>query len=115
MKTTREEIKKILLELVYDSDAKPRFVNGNLSEKIQYIYDTADKLHSMIEGDNELNNAKRYLSGDHTDEEILQMINDIKEEAKNDGDLLIDYVGEVSVIESLEFRITCNEFLNLIA
>lgn len=60
---------------------------------------------------NQISNASVLLSADNN---IIEALTAIKLQSENDGEVLIDEVEGVTPIEAIEFKFTCNEFLDLI-
>lgn len=111
----REEIKKILLEMIYTPDAKPRFIGGDLDMKLYCIDQTVEKLYFLanpVSLDTHVTKAMEYLSVD-TDEEAIEMVKAIQKQAKIDPSMMVDWIDGVSVCEVVENRLSCEEFLGL--
>jgi hypothetical protein len=113
----KEQIKNILLNLLYTPNAKPRFVGGNINDKIVYIDEAVIQLEKLLySSENEEDKAGNLLSG--YDEEggltLQEMIQAIKEQAKIDDTVMVDWIDGVFVWELLENSLTCAEFLEQI-
>lgn len=114
----REALIQTLINLVYTPDAKPRFINNNWVNTndfshLRRLEETADKIIKGFKP-TELEKAGELLSYDTT-EELQKMVNAIKEHtSKGNGDDFIDWVDEVTPWENLEYRLTCDEFLEQI-
>jgi len=120
----KDQIREVLLNLVYTPDAKPRFLNGDwcggdVSDKLARINEAVDTLHGLLpnqsDEDHRISRAAEILSGYDTTEELVGMIDKIREHSnKGLGTKLIDYVDDVWVWEKLELEFTCEQFLEYI-
>ena len=107
----KSEVKKVLMELIYTPDAKPRFVGGDVNEKLKRIDDAVDKLVEMANTKDPYEEATHYLCDDDEGLTIREMVDAIAEAEDNE---MIDNIEGVLVWEPLENRFTVSQFLDLI-
>ena len=106
----KSELRKILIDLIYTSDAKPRFIGGDVDAKLTYIEDAINKIEKLYEV-TPFDRAYEILCVDDEGFTIEEMVDAIKEQDKVDNSKLIDYVDGVYVWEKLQGEFTCNDFL----
>lgn len=110
----KDEIKQILIDMVYTADAKPRFINekwcgGDVNDKLNHIDEAVDRILATFEPSPE-DIAYEILCSD--DEYPLKdMIELIEYQAAVNGSTMIDFVDGVQVWQKLELSFTCDEFL----
>lgn len=113
----RDEVKQILIDMAYTKDAKPVFINENWvkltdDRNLKRIDEAVDKVLEAFKVSPE-DKAYEILCTDE-DYTIDEMIEAIKEQAKIDDTVTIDYIGGVSVWQKMELEFTCHEFLKYI-
>lgn len=112
----KAQIKQILLDLIYTPDAKPRFVGGDVDEKLQRIDTAVETLHNLLpkqtDEDYKLQRAGELLSGYDTTEELQGMIDKIYDHG--DKTDFIDHVDGVWAWEKVELEFTCEQFIEYI-
>jgi hypothetical protein len=107
-----EVIKGILLELIYTPDAKPRFVNGDISTKLAWIDEAVEKIIKATKV-SKYDTASKFLCSDAKDD-LKSMVDSIERQSDIDDTTPIDRVKGVLPIEQFEYTFTCGEFLTLI-
>jgi hypothetical protein len=113
---TKPQVKKILLDLIYTADGKPRFIGGDVSGKLEHIDDAVDKIIELTEP-NSFDKAHDYLiqSDEDVDLPVEAQVLAIVNQSKNGATTLIDWVEGVQVVEKFENTFTCQDFLNHIS
>lgn len=106
-----EKIKKVLLDLIYNVENKPRFVGGKI--KLDLIDEAVPKILELSK-QSKYDVASMFLSCDGGEDEIIKMVNAIERHSDNDDSTPIDHLNDVQVAEAFEYAFTCGEFLNLI-
>jgi len=108
---TKPQIKQLLLDLIYTADAKPRFIGGDVSTKLERIDTTVDGIFEAFKpSDYEL--AGEMLSVDQEDGLTLQeMLDKIIAQNKIDGTVMVDELEGVYMWDKLEWSFSCRNFL----
>ncbi len=112
----KDELRQVVLDLVYTPDAKPRFLNGNwcggdVDDKLKRIDEAVEKIYNRFQPI-PYEEAGELLSVDANEGATLQeMLDAIIAQNKIDGTVMVDSLEGVYMWEKLEWSYTCRNFL----
>lgn len=116
----KQDLKQALIDMAYTLDAKPRFINEkwtNVTDgrNLKYIDEAVEKIWNAFQPlpATAVDIASELLCPDD-EYTIPEMIEAIQEQAKIDGNTMIDYVNGVMVWQKVQLEFTCDEFLKQI-
>ena len=106
-----EQVKAVLVEMT----ANDTLPSDMTTLDVTFIEDILNKRDAELEEDKPYEDAEQYLCDDSENGmNVRQMVDAISQQADIDGSRMIDHVDGVLVWEAVEYRFTCDDFLDLI-